>query len=95
MPSLARYLFGGLSLLSSVLQPLTSAQNTSIEGWPIHNNGLNSVVEWDHYSILVNGKRFFVFAGEWHYWRIPVPEMWVDVMQKIKAAGFTGFAFYR
>ncbi|MCJ1305203.1 hypothetical protein MMC08_008017 [Hypocenomyce scalaris] len=29
-----------------------------------------------------------------HYWRIPVPEMWTDILQKIKAAGFTGFTFY-
>jgi len=60
----------------------------------VHNDGLNSVVQWDHYSIIVNGRRLFVFAGEWHYWRLPVPEMWVDILQKIKSAGFTGFTFY-
>jgi beta-galactosidase GanA len=27
-------------------------------------------------------------------WRIPVPEIWEDLLEKIKAAGFTAFAFY-
>jgi len=29
-----------------------------------------------------------------HYWRIPVPELWRDVLEKAKASGFTAFAFY-
>ncbi|KAF2708494.1 glycoside hydrolase family 35 protein [Pleomassaria siparia CBS 279.74] len=62
--------------------------------WPLHDNGLNDVVQWDHYSFKVNGKRLFVFSGELHYWRIPVPEVWEDLLEKIKAAGFTAFAFY-
>jgi beta-galactosidase GanA len=70
------------------------AQNNSIEQWPLHDNGLNQVVQWDHYSFKINGKRLFVFSGEIHYWRIPVPEIWEDLLEKIKAAGFTAFAFY-
>jgi hypothetical protein len=23
-----------------------------------------------------------------HYWRAPVPDMWIDILQKIKAAGY-------
>lgn len=74
--------------------PRVAAQATSPSQWPRHNNGLNNVVEWDHYSILVNGKRVFVFSGEMHYWRIPVPELWVDILEKVKAAGFSAFTFY-
>ncbi|KAI7968004.1 hypothetical protein EIK77_007759 [Talaromyces pinophilus] len=62
--------------------------------WPLHNDSLNDVVQWDHYSFELNGQRLFVFAGEWHYWRIPVPELWIDILEKIKAAGFTAFAMY-
>ncbi|PQE31790.1 beta-galactosidase b protein [Rutstroemia sp. NJR-2017a WRK4] len=68
------------------------AQNTTT--WPKHNNGLTTQVEWDHYSLIVNGERLFIWAGELHYWRIPVPELWVDILQKIKAAGFNTFALY-
>ena len=62
--------------------------------WPVHNDRLNTVVEWDHYSFSVNGERIYVWSGEMHYWRIPVPEVWIDILQKIKAAGFNTVSFY-
>ncbi|KAI4854214.1 beta-galactosidase B [Aureobasidium sp. EXF-8845] len=55
--------------------------------WPLRSNGLTDLVEWDHYSFKVNGERLFIWSGEMHYWRIPVPELWVDVLHKVKAAG--------
>ncbi|RMZ71015.1 glycoside hydrolase family 35 [Pyrenophora seminiperda CCB06] len=65
--------------------------NNTPSAWPLHDNGLSDVVQWDHYSFKVNGKRLFVFSGEIHYWRIPVYEVWEDLLEKIKAAAF---AFY-
>ncbi|KAI7362936.1 glycoside hydrolase family 35 protein, partial [Hortaea werneckii] len=62
--------------------------------WPVHDNGLNEVVQWDHYSLIVNNERVFLWSGEFHYWRLPVPELWIDIFQKIKAAGFNGFSIY-
>ncbi|KAL3480329.1 glycoside hydrolase superfamily [Aspergillus californicus] len=73
---------------------LTAAQNNSLSEWPIHDNGLSKVVQWDHYSFYVHGQRMFLFSGEFHYWRIPVPALWRDILEKIKAIGFTGCAFY-
>ncbi|KAJ5626349.1 beta-galactosidase [Penicillium lagena] len=66
----------------------------SAQEWPLHDDGLNNIVQWDHYSFELHGQRVFLFSGEWHYWRIPVPELWIDILQKIKAAGFTAFAMY-
>ncbi|KAF2107330.1 glycoside hydrolase superfamily [Lophiotrema nucula] len=84
-----------LAALSSLLGLAgVNAQYSSPSQWPLHDNGINDVVQWDHYSFKVNGKRLFVFSGELHYWRIPVPEVWEDILEKIKAAGFTAFAFY-
>ncbi|KAK0112257.1 hypothetical protein ONS96_001506 [Cadophora gregata f. sp. sojae] len=62
--------------------------------WPVHNNSLNTVVEWDHYSYIINGQRLFIWSGEIHYWRIPVPELWIDILQKAKASGFNAVSFY-
>ncbi|CAJ2507467.1 Uu.00g086530.m01.CDS01 [Anthostomella pinea] len=62
--------------------------------WPLHDDGLNDIVQWDHYSLIVNGERLFFWSGEFHYWRIPVPELWRDIMEKIKAAGFNAFSIY-
>jgi Glycosyl hydrolases family 35 len=51
------------------------------------DDGLTDMVSWDKYSLMVNGERVFIFAGEFHYQRLPVPELWLDVFQKFKANG--------
>ncbi|KAK1990207.1 hypothetical protein LX36DRAFT_648176 [Colletotrichum falcatum] len=75
---------------------LAAASLRGLQGadWPIHDNGLNQVVQWDHHSYMVNGERLFVFSGEFHYWRIPVPQLWRDLLEKVKAAGFNAFSIY-
>ncbi|KAF2258955.1 putative beta-galactosidase B [Lojkania enalia] len=88
--------FASLSALALLgyIHTSVSAQYSSPSQWPLHDNGLSDTVQWDHFSYKINGKRLFVFSGELHYWRIPVPEVWEDILEKIKAAGFTAFAFY-
>ena len=51
------------------------------------DDGLTKLVAWDKYSLQVEGKRVFIFSGEFHYQRLPVPELWLDVFQKFKANG--------
>jgi beta-galactosidase GanA len=51
-------------------------------------------VSWDQYSLMVDGKRIVVWSGEMHPFRLPNPAMWRDVIQKMKALGFNGVAFY-
>lgn len=46
------------------------------------------LVAWDQYSLSVRGERLFIFSGEFQYQRLPVPEMWLDVFQKLRANGF-------
>ncbi|KAH6645415.1 putative beta-galactosidase B [Truncatella angustata] len=78
-------------LASSFVAVLGQGNSTD---WPLHENGLTDLVEWDHYSFHVNGQRLFVFSGEFHYWRYPVPELWKDLLEKVKAAGFNAFSIY-
>ncbi|KAF5023101.1 hypothetical protein F66182_4858 [Fusarium sp. NRRL 66182] len=54
----------------------------------------DETVQWDHYSMMINGERILSFGGEFHPFRIPVPEMWWDIMQKMKAMGLNSLAFY-
>ncbi|KAJ4176797.1 hypothetical protein NW755_014223 [Fusarium falciforme] len=102
------YTLGSLASIASLVQHSTAQK------WPLHDNGLNQVVEWydpqeprfcgylslglqddrDHYSVKVNGERLFLWSGELHLWRIPVPELWRDIFEKIKAAGFNGIGLY-
>ncbi|OQE17633.1 hypothetical protein PENSTE_c020G02978 [Penicillium steckii] len=90
MVNLTRLLYG-LCLTLLLCLFVTGQDSTQ---WPLKDDGLNEVVQWDHYSFQVHGQRIFVFSGEFHYWRIPVPDIWRDILEKIKAAGFTAFAFY-
>ncbi|KAJ5309162.1 hypothetical protein N7508_004541 [Penicillium antarcticum] len=58
------------------------------------DNGKTTDVTWDQYSLSVNGERVFVFSGEFHYQRLPVPELWLDVFQKLRSNGFNAVSIY-
>ena len=62
------------SIFTTVFGLLATA---GAQQWPVHDNGLNDVVQWDHYSLIVNNERVFLWSGEFHYWRLPVPELWI------------------
>lgn len=55
---------------------------------------LQDVVTYDNYSLLLNGERLMIFSGEFHPFRLPVPSLWLDVFQKIKALGLNTVSFY-
>ena len=33
-------------------------------------------------------------SGEFHTFRLPVPSLWIDILQKIKATGMNGISVY-
>src|ERR1044072_6694066 len=51
-------------------------------------------VAFDRYSLIVDGKRLVVWSGEFHPFRLPSPDLWRDILQKMKASGFNTVAFY-
>lgn len=51
-------------------------------------------VTYDKYSLLIDGKRIFLWSGSFHYWRLPSPSLWKDVLQKMKAGGYNGVEIY-
>ncbi|GAA2415142.1 beta-galactosidase [Actinomadura vinacea] len=53
-----------------------------------------SRITYDKYSLTVDGRRVLLWSGELHYFRLPSPELWRDVLEKIKAAGFNGVSLY-
>ncbi|KKK12171.1 hypothetical protein P175DRAFT_0510530 [Aspergillus ochraceoroseus IBT 24754] len=68
-------------------------------GWTIPfvsgiDNGKTTDVTWDKYSLSVKGERLFIYSGEFQYQRLPVPEMWLDVFQKLRANGFNAVSVY-
>ena len=67
---------------------VAASPSTSSAATPTHT------VTWDRYSLKLDGKRLMVWSGEFHYWRLPSPALWSDVLQKIKAAGFNTISIY-
>ncbi|CAK7217880.1 hypothetical protein SCUCBS95973_003297 [Sporothrix curviconia] len=55
---------------------------------------LQDLVTFDEHSLLIRGERLFIYSGEFHPFRLPVPGLWLDVFQKIKSLGFNGVSFY-
>lgn len=56
--------------------------------------GKQCSVGFDHYSLKICGRRVFVYSGEFHPWRLPSPSLWLDRLEKMKAAGFNSVTFY-
>ncbi|WP_306209862.1 beta-galactosidase [Actinoplanes sp. RD1] len=53
-----------------------------------------SRVAYDAHSLTVDGERVFVRAAEFHYFRLPSPALWRDILEKYKAAGFNTVSLY-
>ncbi|MBT0669566.1 beta-galactosidase [Novosphingobium profundi] len=51
-------------------------------------------VSFDARSLMIDGKRTVIWSGEFHPFRLPSPDLWRDVLQKMKASGFNTVAFY-
>ena len=51
-------------------------------------------VSYDGYSLMIDGKRTYIWAGEFHYYRLPSPDLWRDVLQKMKAEGYNAVSIY-
>ncbi|KAL2002782.1 hypothetical protein VTN02DRAFT_5941 [Thermoascus thermophilus] len=61
---------------------------------PLRRAELQDIITWDEHSLFVRGERIMIFSGEFHPFRLPVPTLWLDVFQKIKALGFNCVSFY-
>ena len=76
----------------NVLQDIVS-EDALIELLPRTRSDTTQVT-WDEHSLFVHGERIMLFNGEYHPFRLPVPSLYLDVFQKIKALGFSGVSFY-
>src|SRR5260221_7131503 len=58
------------------------------------NAATQHAITFDHYSLMIDGKRVFICSGEFHPFRLPSPSLWLDVFQKMKAGGFDTICCY-
>ncbi|MEO6089712.1 MAG: beta-galactosidase, partial [Umezawaea sp.] len=88
-----RSLLALLSVLALVVACLGGAgPAAALPGAPAANRA--HTVTYDDYSFLVDGKRTYLWAGEFHYYRLPSPDLWRDIFQKMRAAGFNSTSLY-
>ncbi|MFZ0041271.1 MAG: beta-galactosidase, partial [Solirubrobacteraceae bacterium] len=51
-------------------------------------------VRYDRYSVIIGGRRVLLWAGEFDYYRLPSPSLWMDRLEEMKAAGFNAVSIY-
>ncbi|KAK7044841.1 glycoside hydrolase family 35 protein [Favolaschia claudopus] len=52
------------------------------------------LVRYDNYSLWLQNQRVFLHGGEFHTFRLPVPSLWPDILDKIQAAGLNSVSVY-
>ncbi|KAF8467613.1 glycoside hydrolase superfamily [Kalaharituber pfeilii] len=60
----------------------------------LSDNGLTRKVQWDNSTLYIDGQKIFIYSGEFHYWRIPVPSLYLDIFQKLRATGYNAVSIY-
>ncbi|KAF2472055.1 uncharacterized protein BDR25DRAFT_366810 [Lindgomyces ingoldianus] len=89
-------LVGAIALSCLAIESAARTVGYSPKEWikPYPRAPLQDIVTWDENSLFVHGERIFFYSGEFHPYRLPVPDLWLDVFQKIKALGYNGVSFY-
>lgn len=85
-------LLGGLGVATGATaasQPIAARASQSASP-----AGTAHSVTYDDYSFKIDGKRTYLWSGEFHYFRLPSQDLWLDVLQKMKAVGFNAVSVY-
>src|ERR1700733_10931675 len=51
-------------------------------------------ITYDQDSLMIDGRRTVIWSGEFEYWRLPSPSLWLDILQKMKAEGYNAVTIY-
>jgi beta-galactosidase GanA len=88
-----RALIPALLIASALASPALAQQGkpTANLAAPVKTFGR---VSYDARSLMIDGKRLVVWGGEFHPFRLPSPDLWRDILQKMKASGFNTVALY-
>ncbi|KAJ6612295.1 glycoside hydrolase superfamily [Mycena sp. CBHHK59/15] len=76
---------------TQVSPPILARADTS-ESFP--TLARTSQVQFDNFSLILQGQRVFLHSGEFHTFRLPVPSLWPDILEKMKAAGLNAVSVY-
>ncbi|KAI0694018.1 glycoside hydrolase superfamily [Cerioporus squamosus] len=90
LPSLSpHWVFAALCTAPIILGLLVHAGDP-----PRKSNNLTEVVQWDNYTLFLHDQRMFLSSGEFHTFRLPVVDLWLDIrFQKMVAVGLNGVRY--
>lgn len=80
------------ALTAVVIAIALTVGSRSVAPTPVH--AAAHTVSWDRYSPMIDGKRVYVRSADVHYWRLPSPDLWLDILEKLKADGFNTVQVY-
>ncbi|KAL3417481.1 glycosyl hydrolase family 35 [Phlyctema vagabunda] len=103
-----RYLTLLLTVLSTVVSFTLCNALPGPSRLQLRQSDEQQIVTWDEYSLKIHGERILiicilggcnpfcsiVYATYMRDVRLPVPSLWIDVLEKIKALGFNTVSFY-
>ena len=96
-PIVRRTHIGRLAALAAVLVAVWTAWPATVSArtqQATSRVATTHTVSYDHYSFMIDGRRTYLWSGEFHYFRLPSPDLWRDIFQKMKAAGFNAVSLY-
>ena len=94
MKRLSRHRLAALLAITALAPMPTVAQQarqTANPAAPVRSFGR---VSYDSRSLMIDGKRLVIWSSEFHPFRLPSPDLWRDILQKMKASGFNTVAVY-
>jgi hypothetical protein len=78
----------------AAVSPAAGPAPAALTGAALPGAGGAHQITFDPYSLLVDGTRLFAWSGEFHPFRLPSPSLWLDILQKMKAAGYNAVCMY-
>ncbi|RUS14440.1 glycoside hydrolase superfamily, partial [Endogone sp. FLAS-F59071] len=53
-----------------------------------------SILSWDRYTLLLEGRPTPILSGEFHYWRLPDRSRWEPTLRQYRSAGLNAIRIY-
>ncbi len=85
---------GLMAVVAALTASGTSAARTPRPRTRRATTATTHTVSFDKYSLLLDGRRTFIWSGEFHPFRLPSPSLWRDVLEKMKAEGYDAVSMY-
>jgi hypothetical protein len=68
--------------------------DSTITASQTHPDARPGQISYDRHSLIINGTPVVLQAAEFHYFRLPSPDLWRDILEKLKAGGFNAVSVY-